>query len=97
DRTVAGKLAHALVDARVAACVNVMAPCRSIYRWQGAVESAEELPLMIKTTQTHYAAVEKLIREHHPYAVPELLAIPITRGLPAYLDWLARETASRGD
>lgn len=97
DRTVAEKLAHALVAARVAACVNVLAACRSIYRWQDAVESADEQPVLIKTTATHYAAVEKLIRDHHPHAVPEVIAIPITRGLPAYLDWLARETASSGD
>jgi periplasmic divalent cation tolerance protein len=97
DRAVAEKLAHALVEARVAACVNVLAPCRSIYRWQGAVESTDELPVLIKTTQAHYAAVEKLIRHHHPYAVPELIAIPITQGLPAYLDWLAQETESPGD
>ncbi|HQS99402.1 MAG: divalent-cation tolerance protein CutA [Hydrogenophilales bacterium 16-64-46] len=97
DRALAEKLAHALVEARVAACVNVLAPCRSIYRWQDAVESAEESPLMIKTTVTHYTAVEKLIRDHHPYAVPEVIAIPITQGLPAYLDWLTQETESPGD
>jgi periplasmic divalent cation tolerance protein len=97
DRAVAEKLAHVLVEARVAACVNVLASCRSIYRWQGAVESADELPVLIKTIDTHYAAVEKLIRDHHPYAVPEVIAIPITQGLPAYLDWLTRETTSSGD
>lgn len=97
DRAVAEKLAHVLVEARVAACVNVLASCRSIYRWQGAVESADELPVLIKTIDTHYAAVEKLIRAHHPYAVPEVIAIPITQGLPAYLDWLTRETTSSGD
>lgn len=97
DSATAEKLAHALVDARAAACVNVLAPCRSIYRWQGAVETAVEIPVLIKTTAACYPAVEKLIRLHHPYAVPELIAIPITQGLPAYLDWLASETASSGD
>ena len=81
-----------LVTKRVAACVNVLAPCHSIYRWQGAVDMAVEIPLLIKTSAVNYALVEKFILAHHPYDVPELIAIPITHGLPAYLDWLATET-----
>ena len=92
DVASAEKLAHALVASRAAACVNVLAPCRSIYRWQGAVEKADEIPLLIKTTAVNYARVEEIVRAQHPYDVPELIAIPITHGLPAYLDWLATET-----
>lgn len=92
DVASAEKLAHALVGNRAAACVNVLAPCHSIYRWQGAVEKADEIPLLIKTTAVNYARVEEIVRAQHPYDVPELIAIPITHGLPAYLDWLALET-----
>jgi len=88
----AEKLAHALIESRAAACVNVLAACRSIYRWQGAVETAEEIPLLVKTTAASYPQVEAIVRAHHPYAVPELIAVPITHGLPAYLDWVAKET-----
>jgi len=92
DLARAEELAHALIESRAAACVNVLAPCRSIYRWQGAVETATEIPLLIKTTRAAYPQVEEIVRVQHPYAVPELIAIPITHGLPAYLDWLATET-----
>jgi periplasmic divalent cation tolerance protein len=92
DLASAEKLARALIDGRAAACVNVLAASRSIYRWQGAVETADEIPLLIKTTRAAYPRVEQMVRAQHPYAVPELIAIPITHGLPAYLDWLARET-----
>jgi len=88
----AEKLAHALIENRAAACVNVMAACHSIYRWEGRVEAAEEIPLLIKTTRAAYPLVEEIVRVHHPYDVPELIAIPITHGLPAYLGWLATET-----
>lgn len=88
----AEKLARALVESGAAACVNVLAPCRSIYRWRGAVEIADEIPLLIKTTGESYPRVEAVVRAHHPYDVPELVAIPITHGLPAYLDWVAKET-----
>ena len=92
DQGAAEKLAHALVEARAAACVNVLAACRSIYRWEGAVETAGEIPLLIKTTAENYPQVEAIVRANHPYDVPELIATPITHGLPAYLDWVAKET-----
>ena len=92
DVASAEKLAQALVGARAAACVNVLAACRSIYRWQGAVEAANEIPLLIKTTAANYPRVEAIVRAQHPYDVPELIAVPITYGLPAYLDWVAKET-----
>lgn len=92
DTAGATAIANALVDAGLAACVNILAPCRSIYRWQGAVETAEETPLLIKTTAERYAELEAVIRAHHAYDVPEIIALPIVQGLPAYLDWLAAET-----
>jgi periplasmic divalent cation tolerance protein len=94
DRTAAEMLATALIEARLAACVNILPPCRSIYRWQGAVEAADEVPLLIKTSEARYAALETAIRALHPYELPELIAVPITHGLPAYLAWVAAETSS---
>jgi periplasmic divalent cation tolerance protein len=93
DAAQAESLARMLVHARVAACVSILPPCTSVYRWQGAVETAQETMLFIKTTSSRYAALETLVREHHPYDVPELIALPVDRGLPAYLDWLGGETA----
>lgn len=93
DAEHAGALATQLVERKLAACVNVLAPCRSVYRWQGKIETAEEVPLLIKTTRECYPALEAAIREHHPYELPEIVAVPIVRGLPAYLDWIAAETA----
>jgi periplasmic divalent cation tolerance protein len=93
DRATAEKLADALIRKRVAACVNILAPCRSVYRWKGAVQHDEEHPVLIKTTRERYAALEAAIREAHPYELPEIVAVPIERGLPAYLDWVATQTA----
>jgi len=92
DAASAKKIANALIESRAAACVNVLAECHSVYRWQGQVETAAEIPLLIKTTVANYPLVEQIVRAQHPYDVPELIAIPITHGLPAYLDWLATET-----
>jgi periplasmic divalent cation tolerance protein len=95
DRASAEKLAEALIDNRLAACVNILAPCRSVYRWKDAVQHDEEHPVLIKTTREAYAALEAAVRAHHPYELPEIVAVPIERGLPAYLDWVAAETARR--
>lgn len=92
DKAVADQIAVALVEARAAACVNILAPCESVYRWQGLVETAAEIPLLIKTTEAAYPRVEQILRECHPYAVPEIIAVPIKYGLPAYLAWVATET-----
>jgi len=92
DRESALTLAQALIDARVAACVNVLGGCTSIYRWQGASETAQEVPVLIKTRAACYPALERAIRERHPYDVPEIIAVPVTRGLPAYLEWVESET-----
>lgn len=91
DRASAERLAEALVEERVAACVNILAPCRSVYRWKGAVQHDDEHPLLAKTTADRYDALEKLIRANHPYELPEIVAVPIERGLPEYLEWVAAE------
>ncbi len=92
DAASAAKLAQQLIEARAAACVNQLAPCTSTYRWQGKIETATEVPLLIKTTQAAYPRLEKLIRAAHPYELPEIIAVPMSDGLPAYLDWVATET-----
>jgi len=89
----AGKIAHALVEQRVAACVNVLPEIRSIYRWQGKVESATEWLLIIKTNSEQLAAIRDLIQKLHSYELPECIAIPITGGSGAYLDWLVTESS----
>lgn len=94
DRESALRLAHELIAGRYAACVNVLGGCTSVYRWKGETETAEEVPVIVKTRASLYAAVERLIREHHPYELPEILAVPVADGLPAYLDWLQAETSS---
>jgi periplasmic divalent cation tolerance protein len=93
DRAQALSLAHKLVEERLAACVNVLGECTSVYRWEGENETASEVPVLIKTLAQHYAALEQLIRSLHPYELPELIAVPISGGLPAYLDWIACETS----
>lgn len=92
DEESANAIALAVVEARLAACVNILPRIQSVYRWQGAVESATEIPLFIKATAANYPALEKLIAERHPYDVPEIIALPIAQGLPAYLNWVAEET-----
>lgn len=92
SREAAVKLAEKLIAERAAACVNILAPCLSIYHWQGKTESTEETPVLIKTVVTRYQEVEKLIRANHPYELPEIIQVPICGGLPAYLDWVESET-----
>jgi periplasmic divalent cation tolerance protein len=92
DETVANAIALAVVEEKLAACVNILPRMQSVYRWQGSVESATEIPLLIKTTAGTYPALARRIGELHPYAVPEIIAVPIVRGLPAYLNWLDAET-----
>ena len=92
DVVAAESLAQRLVESRIAACVNQLAPCTSTYRWQDKIESATEVPLLIKTTNEAYPRLERLIRETHPYELPEIIAVPVIAGLPAYLDWVRSET-----
>ena len=92
DQAVAQQLARTLIERRLAACVSVMAPCKSVYRWQGAVEETSEVPVLIKTTAGRYSELESALRALHPYELPEIVAVPVARGLPAYLDWVAGES-----
>lgn len=92
DRASAEKLAEVLVGGRFAACVSVLAPCRSVYRWKDAVQRDEEHPVLVKTTRDRYPALEAAIRKAHPYELPEIVAVPVERGLPEYLSWIAAET-----
>ncbi|HLP81132.1 MAG TPA: divalent-cation tolerance protein CutA [Nitrosomonas sp.] len=84
--------AEALIDQRLAACVNVLSPCASVYHWQGKIESTDEVPILIKTQRQHYDLVEQLIKMMHPYELPEVILVPIQTGLPAYLQWVTDET-----
>ncbi|MFN3593091.1 MAG: divalent-cation tolerance protein CutA [Thiobacillaceae bacterium] len=92
DPATARQLARRLVEARLAACVNVLEGCTSVYRWQGAVEEASETVLVIKTAHDRYAALETFLRQQHPYELPEIIALPIAQGLPEYLDWVRAQT-----
>lgn len=92
DAELASTIARTLVEQRLAACVNIMPAVQSVYQWQGAIEHASEVTLMVKTTQARYADLEAAIKAAHPYDVPEIIAIPIATGLPAYLNWIVAET-----
>ena len=92
DAASAQMMASQIIEARAAACVNQLAPCTSTYRWQDKIETASEVPLLIKTTQDAYPRLEALIRAAHPYDLPEIIAVPVSAGLPAYLSWVNQET-----
>ena len=89
NRDVALKLATRLVESGLAACVNILAPCTSVYTWQGSLETTEEFPLLIKARILNYGAIEKEIQSMHPYELPEIIAVPLADGLPKYLNWVA--------
>lgn len=91
DSASAFNLARALVERRLAACVNVLAPATSFYRWEGRLQQEQETPLLIKSTTEAYDELERAIRELHPYELPEIIALPVERGLEKYLGWVAAE------
>lgn len=92
DEACAERIATALVDERLAACVTRIAGVTSTYRWQGRTQHDREVLLLIKTTNERFDAVRERIMVLHPYELPEVIAVDVARGLPAYLDWVARET-----
>lgn len=92
DEGVAAELARELVEQRLAACVHVLAPGRSVYRWEDKVEEAREHTLLLKTAAARYPALERWLRARHPYQTPEIIALPIRAGLPDYLDWIQQCT-----
>jgi len=81
-----------LVEERLAACVNVVPGLRSLYRWQGKVHEDAEALLLLKTTAARYQALQERLRALHPYELPEIVAVPVSAGLPAYLEWVAAQT-----
>ena len=88
DTDTARRIATALVEYRLAACVNLLPGVESLYRWAGKVTSDTEVLLMIKARAADYPLLETRIRALHPYELPEIIAVPLTAGLPAYLDWI---------
>jgi len=92
ERTQAEALARELVTSRLAACIQIGSTVESLYHWQGQIETAAEIPLAIKTRAALYPQVEEAIRRLHPYELPEIVAVPISGGLPGYLAWIAAET-----
>lgn len=92
DAALAAALAQTLVEQKLAACVNVMPAVQSTYRWQEKIEHAEEFPLMIKCSAQRYTELEAAILAVHPFDVPEIIALPVVAGLPAYLNWIAAQT-----
>ncbi len=94
DAPSALKMAQQIIESHTAACVNLLAPCTSVYRWQDKIETASEIPLLIKTTSDAYPRLEAMIRAAHPYELPEIIAVPLSAGLPAYLNWVKQESHS---
>jgi periplasmic divalent cation tolerance protein len=92
DLAAAQALARVLVEARLAACVSVGAPVESLYHWRGKIETATEVPLVVKTRSDRYVEVEAAIRAHHPYELPEILAVPALHGFARYVEWIVAET-----
>lgn len=92
DMETANDIANAIVTQQLGACVNILPEVQSIYCWQGKVEKTTEVSLQIKTTRHRYGELEALIVSLHPYDTPEIIAIPVTVGLPAYMAWIAQET-----
>ncbi len=87
-QTDAERLAQALVERELAACVQVLPQITSIYRWQGKIEQAVEVLLLIKTTRAAYSELEAAIRQNHSYQTPEIIALPVEAGSTDYLSWL---------
>ncbi|MFR9720144.1 divalent-cation tolerance protein CutA [Aeromonas diversa] len=92
DAASADRLCEALLDARLAACINQLPAVTSLYRWEGKVERASEIQLVIKSTARHQAAITACILAHHPYQVPEILTLTVSGGHASYLAWLDEET-----
>lgn len=92
DRASATRLASLLVERRHAACVNILAECTSVYRWEGRLKTATEVPMLIKTSLSAYPRLEEEILANHPYELPEIVGVPLAAGLPAYLEWVATQS-----
>lgn len=99
DADTAERVAAEAVAERLAACANLLAPMRSIYRWQGAVDQTTETPMLLKTTAAAAGRLRDLLARRHPYEVPCIVALPLAAGAshPAFLDWIEAETRPDGD
>jgi periplasmic divalent cation tolerance protein len=89
----AAKMAKALVEERLAACANIVKGVRSIYRWEGEVQDDPEVLMLIKTTGERFEALKSRVKALHSYSVPEVIALPIVKGLEAYLEWIGESTS----
>ena len=89
---VANKIAHIIVEKRLAACVNIIDNMRSVYRWQGKIISDSESLLLIKSESKLFNELQTVILKNHPYELPEVIAVSIDTGLPSYLDWISQST-----
>lgn len=92
DQDTARSLAHSLLEEKLAACINLMPAIVSFYEWKGETCEDSECLLLIKTRQSCYGRIEALIHTHHPYELPEIIAMEISHGLPAYLEWIHKST-----
>ena len=92
SQEIAEKLAEGLVNEQLAACVSIIPNVTSVYKWKGVVEKAQEIQLILKCRAGQFAAIKDYILAHHPYELPELIAVPLSDGLPAYLDWIKEQT-----
>ena len=88
------RIGEGVVNAKLAACVNVIPGIQSIYRWKGKVIKAQEALLILKSTKPRYSALEKMIKAMHTYETPEIIALPVKEGLDRYLGWVRNETRS---
>lgn len=95
DQKTALKISNLLLDQCLCACVNISAPIKSLYRWKGKKEQAKEVLMLIKTRKSLFIKLQKAILKNHPYEVPEIIAVPLAAGSPAYLSWILKETAQR--
>ncbi|MGB1108763.1 MAG: divalent-cation tolerance protein CutA [Gammaproteobacteria bacterium] len=92
DEATAKRLARLVVEEKLAACVNVITQLTSVYEWEGDIQEDSEVLLLAKTREGAYPALEMLLLESHPYELPEIIAVPVTSGLPGYIDWVVRST-----
>ena len=90
----AQKLAHSIVSEEAAACVNIVPLVESVYRWEGKIESTQEVLLLIKTTRARFDALRDVIVRQHSYDTPEIIAVPVVAGLEKYLTWLGATIAT---
>ena len=94
DEACAERIARALVEEGLAACVNILPPMRSVYKWKGKTENASEQLLVIKSATACFPAIRERLRALHPYELPEIISVPIVDGLPEYLAWLNKPESS---